>query len=212
MQVGISGLSEPEILERIGSVYEKPIVIYGEKERTNKIFDGVYQTNLLSLADEASEPVLGIVLHPPERTENYHSFIDLLKMMNREIKGFVACENRCNDRYYLTKPFELQYYLDSNLPLWVDVLALFVVCGYSNAELHNVLQHLASIDGNIVGYHFMNMRPVRRGFRATKSIIRGEIDYQLVVEAIDPKCYVTIESRGKRQFERDVKWLKKKAL
>jgi len=211
IQVGTDGLGIPQVLDRMKTIKDFGIVLYGEYRHPDRIFDGIYQSDLLYLLNDTDKPVYGAVVHPPTRKNNYYDFVSLMKSLNRETHGFVAVENRCRvgagnlPLYYVTTPFEVRYFMDTQVPLWVDVMALFVACRFSNDLLVKYMRQM----GEAVGYHFTNLRVniEKNKFKVVNSLKRGNIDYTGIMPYVNPDAYVTLEIRGKKNFEEAIKWI-----
>jgi hypothetical protein len=216
VQLGIANYGIPDVIERVEKIDEtgRNVVLYGDNRFPSSIFDGIYQSELLYMINEMDLPIFGAVLHPVERRHNYHDFVNLIKSMNRESSGFFAVENSCRvvgkkiPKFYIKEPFEIQYYLDSGMPLFLDVMALFITCSFSTKLLIRSMEHL---EGNIIGYHLMNMSsPINGQFKVVNSLRDGIIDYEEVAKHLDSNIFFSFEVRGKENFERELEWLKEK--
>jgi hypothetical protein len=218
IQVGTAGLGVPQVLERLDNIpRDFAIVLNGEyeKRKPNCIYDGTYQSDLLALINDSLKPVYGAVLHPPTRDSgSYYMWLSIVRQMNEDTPGFVATENRCRmiadglPKYYVSTPFEVQHFMDTNLPLFLDVMALFVTCGYSNDLLRKSVERISNV-GKIKGYHLCNLKLMMdnerpNSFRVVDDIRRGMIDYRKVAPLLQDDALVTLEARGKEKFEKNV--------
>lgn len=215
LQVALNNKDLESIEELLDKIPHTPIMFhgdYGSAKRDNALFDDSRIDEIIKIikTTQKSRDVYGLTIHSPTKAyirKNNKSLQDIaegITRVQRKTNVNVMLEHRSEDRFAVSSVDEILELGD--VPITVDIAAMFVSCGYDQAALESILEKLNRF--NAVELHLSDSLPGHQPIGAV--IGKGAIDYERL--ELMPSRYRTIEVLSASRFEESIRRLEQDQL
>ena len=211
LQVSINNKDITSVDKLLQKLPDVPLFLhgdYGNAERDNSIFDDNRVSEIIDIVKmtQKSKTVYGLTMHSPRKAfmkknkKTINELTERIRNIQKEINANVTLEHRSANNFAISSLEEILKLGD--LPLTIDIPALFIASGYNKKILQSRLEQLNNF--NVTELHLGDSIPSKQQIGAV--IGKGVIPYKKL--QLPPSRYRTIEVISAKGFEESVKRLK----